>query len=1054
MESKRWEHIEDIFHGALLCALADREAYLTSACGGDTNLQEEVESLISAYELPGDFLEQDQLSAGLNLYAAGDSPSLAGELIGPYVLESRIGRGGMGDVYLARDERLGRHIALKVLPSSIGNDAEWIARFRQEARAASSISHPNIAHIYEVGEFTGQQYIAMEYIEGINLRERMKRDCMELDEAVDIGLQVARGLAAAHAVGVLHRDVKPENIMLRLDGYVKVLDFGLAKIDVESRYTRREGFVDDINETEPGVIRGTARYMSPEQARGLKSDARTDIWSLGVVLYEMLCGEPPFTGETGGDVLAEILKSEPTRLAGEDSLLSPAIKTMLRRALSKDRGGRYQSVKELLQDLQTLGQSEHANASVIGHRRSDYPVEGLSDENKDPFAEPHFSESVPTRGSRFVATAQQISVAETGRPKERHIRVADENKDKRRDEAVVGLAVEDKSEPPAVIPRLGVLQLLDVSQRIRGISALTLVAILLLVVSLASMMFRLARQSRRALAPGGKNVVKLTSNGKTGAGVLSPDGRYLAYGSMDTGGLSSVWLRDLKGNTESQLLPPNEKSYGGLVFSIDGRTLYFTGPGDTNMNEFLQSPLFKVRISDKSVQKITIGVNSPITLSPDGRRIAFVRLNPTLKEAMLILANEDGSDERSLATVRRPSVFYFPSWSPDGKLIALGQRTLDAEGYYGSAIAVHVDGGEVETLTQQRWKELVAVKWLGNGTGILAMAVDRQGEPMQVWEISYPGGKARNVTEDANDYVYYALSVTADSSQMLLLKNTINSGIWLTQESPSEVPRRLSSDPGDGFNGISWTPDGKILYTSRSPDKWDIWEMDAGGGGRTRLTVNAGNNYYPSASRDGRYIVFTSDRGGRFNVWRMERDGGNATQLTHGIFDDFPYLTPDGKWVIYRSRDLDTPKVWKVPTSSGESVELIDKSQYPPAVSPDGQLIASFYTHGDLRGLAVIPTMGGEPLKTFDVLPSPTDPDNPFSQVIRWTADGGAVSYMDHQRGVSNIWQQPLAGGAPQQVTNFAANRIFFFDWSADGRQLALSRGEFVQDMMLVSNFR
>jgi len=368
MESRRWERIEDIFHKALLCAPADREAYLTNVCGGDKNLREEVESLISSFELPGDFLGQAQLSAGLNLYAARDSHSLAGELIGPYTLESRIGRGGMGDVYLARDQRLGRPVALKVLPASFGSDSEWIARFRQEARAASSISHPNIAHIYEVGAFRGQQYIAMEFIEGITLRERLKRGRVGLDEAVDIGLQVARALAAAHTAGVLHRDVKPENIMLRADGFVKVLDFGLAKLNKTTRSSANG--LDSFVDTQPGIVMGTVAYMSPEQARGLGMTAQSDIWSLGVVLYEMVTSGKPFTGETPSDVIASILLREPPSILHYQAEFPAALDLIISKTLQKDATARHPGMDKLAEDLnairQELGSDSGRTASLRG----------------------------------------------------------------------------------------------------------------------------------------------------------------------------------------------------------------------------------------------------------------------------------------------------------------------------------------------------------------------------------------------------------------------------------------------------------------------------------------------------------------------------------------------------------------------------------------------------------------------------------------------------------------------------------------------------------------
>ncbi|PYS69603.1 MAG: hypothetical protein DMF69_16395 [Acidobacteria bacterium] len=581
-----------------------------------------------------------------------------------------------------------------------------------------------------------------------------------------------------------------------------------------------------------------------------------------------------------------------------------------------------------------------------------------------------------------------------------------------------------------------------------------LLVVLVLVGSVAYLRFKPSIQnSPRA----DRKIVKVTVTGKTGGGELSPDGRYLIYGSMNAAGLWSGRLKDLTDNTEIELLPPTEKGYNAVVFTQDSKSIYFTGGAfGTNMNEFLQAPLYKMNISTREVKKVTIGVNSAVTLSPDGKRMAFIRRNTTLKEAALIVANEDGGDEQTLATSKFPAVFYFPNWSSDGKLIALGQRSLDANGYYASAVAVHIDSGEIETITSQRWSQLVAVKWLADGSGILATAVDREGQPMQIWEISYPGGHARNITDDTNDYVYYALSQSTDSSKLLILKNTINSSMWVAQDDRAESVLQLPSSNGDGFNGMSWTPDGKILYTSRSPDKWDLWELDPVGGKSTRLTINAGNNYYPSASSDGREIVFTSDRGGPVNVWKMDRDGGNPVRLTHGSFEDFPYVTPDGNWVIYRRTDQNKRGLWKVSIQGGsEPVSITDKSTYTPALSPDGRLIASFASLGALRGLAIIPVEGGDPIKTFDVLPNSADFDNPFSQAIHWTRDGKGVLYGDQKpSGVSNIWQQTLTGGPPQQLTNFTSGLIYFFDLSSDGKQLVFCRGELDREMMLVTNFR
>jgi len=375
VNAKTWMRIEEIFHQALAYSAPERAAFLDRACGEDRGLREEIESLLLSDELPGEFLEEGQLTAGLNLYAAADSQTLAGEHIGHFTLERRLARGGMGDVYLARDENLGRFVALKLLPPSFGGDAEWVARFRQEARAASSITHPNIAHIYEVGEFEGRHYIAMEYIEGATLRDKLRLGALPPEQAIEIATQVARGLAAAHAVGVLHRDVKPENIMIRPDDFVKILDFGISKVVAKPHTAIPHDSLPSQNVTDPGTMLGTVRYMSPEQARRESLDERTDVWSLGVTLYEMLSGRPPFEGTNANETLAAILSREPEKVRLGGSAEEQQLQEIVDKALQKQPGGRYLSIQAFAEDLKAarlaLTHTAESNAKKLRPRLND-----------------------------------------------------------------------------------------------------------------------------------------------------------------------------------------------------------------------------------------------------------------------------------------------------------------------------------------------------------------------------------------------------------------------------------------------------------------------------------------------------------------------------------------------------------------------------------------------------------------------------------------------------------------------------------------------------------
>ncbi|HYY57631.1 MAG TPA: protein kinase, partial [Pyrinomonadaceae bacterium] len=278
----------------------------------------------------------------------------AGTRFGRYEVRSQLGAGGMGEVYLAQDTQLERRVAIKLLPLQFTRDEDRLRRFKQEARAISALNHPNIITIFEIGEQDGVHFMATEFIDGVNLRQHAAREPVRTGDALDIALQVAGALEAAHAAGIVHRDIKPENIMLRPDGYIKVLDFGLAKLAEPGAGGPEAARAS--TETEPGMVLGTVVYMSPEQARGLKVDARTDIFSLGVVLYEMITGEAPFGGDTPSDVIVSILAQEPRPLTRYMADASPEVQRILALALAKDREQRYQSVKEMTADLRRVKQ--------------------------------------------------------------------------------------------------------------------------------------------------------------------------------------------------------------------------------------------------------------------------------------------------------------------------------------------------------------------------------------------------------------------------------------------------------------------------------------------------------------------------------------------------------------------------------------------------------------------------------------------------------------------------------------------------------------------------
>jgi serine/threonine protein kinase len=383
MTPERWHQVKQIFQSAIECPPDERAAFLARACAGDPELRSEVESLISSHDQAGDSIDAMAAEAATEMIADDQANPIIGKHIGHYKVLGRIGRGGMGEVFLAQDTKLGRKVALKLLRNEYTTDEDRLRRFQQEARAASALNHPNILTIHEIGQEGSLHFIATEYVEGETLREHAARARVTLSQMLDVAVQAATALGAAHQAGIVHRDIKPENLMLRTDGYVKVLDFGLAKLTESTAGSDTAAPTRLKVETEPGVVMGTVTYMSPEQARGLAVDARTDIWSLGAMMYEMAAGCRPFEGETASDVIALILQKEPLPLGHYAAEVPPDLERIVKTALRKDKEERYQTVKDLLIDVKSLRKELELKAEI---ERSSPPAPSRTTRRRQPTA--------------------------------------------------------------------------------------------------------------------------------------------------------------------------------------------------------------------------------------------------------------------------------------------------------------------------------------------------------------------------------------------------------------------------------------------------------------------------------------------------------------------------------------------------------------------------------------------------------------------------------------------------------------------------------------------
>ncbi|MEJ7616495.1 MAG: protein kinase [Pyrinomonadaceae bacterium] len=914
-------------------------------------------------------------------------PLTPGTAFGRYEICRLLGAGGMGEVYLAQDTRLGRLTALKLLSPKLIERREYLQRFEQEARAISALNHPNIITIYEVGEANGSHFIATEFIDGDTLRRHMALAKVPLRDVLPLAIQIGAALTAAHDTGIAHRDIKPENVMLRGDGILKVLDFGLAKL-MEKTY---QGVADpDLPtipniDTRPGSIVGTITYMSPEQLRGFKVDGRTDIWSLGVILHELLSGRPPFEGSTDSDLIVSILEKEPPSLELHVPEAPIELRRIVTKALRKNIEDRYQTATEITADLKRFREDLEYEA-----RRTLVTVS-------------------PTRVPRRHAKRPEGLLART---------------------VLHGALSTDE-----VIGGRTTSSIEYIFTEIRKHRALTTGLLVFLTLSLFYLW-------HKGLVPQKSQSIRMdhvTNSGRARLAAISPDGKYVVYAESE-GATEALFMRHGSSTSTATLVPSAEVRHLGLTFSPDGDYVYFVRYEKTHAGV-----LYRIPLLGGLATKVMENIDSPVTFSPDARRLAFVRFNESEGEYVLTTADIDGSKIHPLARRNGGADFSRKglSWSADGKKIACAAGSWEG-GYHTELIEIDATTGVERKITSRRWFYALQLAWLPDGTGLYVCAAETQVSPRQIWKISSLSGKSERMTHGLNNYD--SISLSGDGQTIVTVQNYRASKIWVAQGEAFNRMMPIVTGVGSSY-GLNWTRDQRIIYSAMSGNNLNIFSVKSDGTDKKQLTIDAGDNYHPSISADGRYILFSSSRTGAFNIWRMDaQDGGNLRQLTNGEGDFHPHCAPDGEWVIYERQKSGPSTLWKVPLDGGPTMQLTTEYTAVPAISPDGQMIACrYYTNDGLMRVAIISINGGTPLKLLPIPPVDW-------QKIRWTPDSRALTYVDDRNNVYNIMRQPIDGSSPQQLTNFQSEQIFSYDWSPDFSQLACERGAEYSDVVTISN--
>jgi serine/threonine protein kinase/Tol biopolymer transport system component len=886
---------------------------------------------------------------------------MIGQTISHYKILEKLGEGGMGVVYKAQDLKLDRTVALKFLPHHLTADEAEQARFLQEARAASALNHPNICAIHSIGEEGDQLFIEMEYVDGKTLRQAVPIE--KTQTAIDYAIQIGDALQEAHSKSIVHRDVKTDNIMVNTKNQVKVMDFGLAKLKGSLKLTKTSSTV------------GTLAYMAPEQIQGDPVDARSDIFSFGVVLYEMLTGHLPFRGEHDAAMMYSIVNEDPEPIEKYRTDLSPILVNLIQRALEKSPGDRYQSMGDMVIELKRL-------------------------------------QKKTTKVVRTTSHVIQLPAGE-GAPS----------------------AGEEK--------RRSRLSLLQKKSAMIGAAIL---AIIVVVFGLYQLIFRKESPRQATFSLQSMKLVPLTTGGKARQAAVSPDGMYVVYSLVESG-RQSLWVRQVATNSNVQVIPPLDVSYYGLTFSQDGNYVFYVLSERTTG----ESAVFQVPVLGGTPRRILEGVDSPIAFSPDNKRFTFVRSYPATGVSALMVAKTDGSEPKEVASHKGDLWFSGkPAWSPDGKVIACPLGSLKGGSHY-SVVTVQLEGAVEEHFTLHRWDYVSELLWLPDGSGLVLNAQDRGSIMSQMWQLSYPTGEAIRTTNDLLDYA--SPSLTSDAQTLCVVQGDYRSSIWVLSQGSVARAQQITNGRDEGIFGLAWTPDGKIVYRASVSGSPDLWMMDRDGKNQKQLTADAAFDFAPAVSPDGRFILFVTDRSGTPSIWKMESDGSKPSQLTHGGEDYNPDISPDGKWFAYASWAKGPEFIMKMSTEGGESLQMSESNGSSPVISPDGKLVA--YVHQDEQTrkyqIEVTQVQGGRLVKKFEL--PPTFNSWPGG-TMRWSRDGLALHFIDTRHNVSNIWSQPLAGGPPKQVTDFKSDYLFQFDWSPDGKYLAVARYTVSSDVLLMSNVK